>query len=75
MSKPNGRFFSKFVAFSEDLNFNSGGLWFTILFLKKENIYVSETTLSKKYDTAAVYFAEDNFAPFFHAKKDRKASV
>ena len=69
MSKPNGRFFSKFVAFSEDLNFNSGGLWFTILFLKKENIYVSETTLSKKYDTAAVYFAADNFAPFFMPKR------
>ena len=57
------------MAFSEDLNFNSGGLWFTIIFLKKENIYVSETTLSKKYDTAAVYFAEDNFAPFFMLKR------
>ena len=70
MSKPNGRFFfSKFGAFSEDLNFNSAGLWFTILFLKKENIYVSETTLSKRYDTAALYFAADNFAPFFMPKR------
>ena len=30
---------------------------------------VSETTLSKKYDTAVVCFAEDNFPPFFMLKK------
>ena len=70
MSKPNGRFFFQNLwpfQKTSTLTLVLYGLQYFVL--KKENIYGIETTLSKKYDTAAVYFAAENFAPFFMPKR------